>query len=67
MKRLVDLNDKEYMVVDLDTGTVLGTNLVVVVVPDEDAHPGLMEDIISNDSVAWGYATDLGSPLFVED
>jgi len=53
------------MVIDKDTGTVLGTNLVACLIPDEDATPGAMEEILSSDSAAWEYAEQNGVPLFV--
>ena len=54
------LNDDEYMVIDMDTGTVLGTNLVLVRVPDDE---GLMEEISASGSAAWDYAAEYGIPL----
>lgn len=59
----------DYAVIDLDTGTVLGTNLVVVQMPDENVTPGHTELILSSDSEAWDYGNRNGLPLYrpVED
>lgn len=44
--------------IDLDTGTVLGTNLVLVNIPDEE-----LEDILSSDSYAREYGAEHGIPV----
>jgi hypothetical protein len=49
------------MVIDLDTGTVLGTNLVLVYVP----YPSI-EEICSSDSAAFDYGKRHGYPLLVD-
>lgn len=58
----IDKLNEDYAVIDLDTGTVLGTNLVLVRMPthQEDA----VEDILSNDSIAFDYGQHNGLPLY---
>lgn len=58
-----NLNNGDYAVIDLDSGTVLGTNVVLVRIPQDEAE---WEDIISNDSNAWEYGTENALPLAVE-
>lgn len=62
---IIDLNNDDYVVIDKDTGTVLGTNLALVcwnVIPEETRY-----DITSSDSAAWDYATEHGIPLHKVD
>ena len=59
---IINLNNEEFAVIDLDTGTVLGTNLVLVRIPEDET---LQEDILSNDSIAWEYANENGIALTV--
>lgn len=60
---VINLNNDEYAVIDLDSGTVLGTNVVLVRIPqDEDEW----ERITSSDSEAWEYGTENGIALTVE-
>lgn len=54
--------DRGIMVIDMDTGTVLGTNLRVCLVPETEDQ---MEEISSSDSAAWDYADSNGHPLFL--
>ena len=49
------------MVIDLDTGTVLGTNLVLAYV----AYPSI-DDVLNSDSSAIEYGKRHGHPLFVD-
>lgn len=54
-----------FSVIDMDTGTVLGTNLKIVntgKLTEEE-----FEDVLSNDSIAWDIADSEGAHLFVED
>lgn len=63
---LTDLNPDDYVVVDLDTGTVLGTNLQVVKV----SHLSMEEQdeiFEAGDSEVFEYASENGKPLFVSD
>lgn len=64
---LADLNNEDYLVVDLDTGTVLGANLVLIRTSklDEDT----IEEILSDDSTAaeYGENPDYAEPLWVEN
>lgn len=53
----------EYVVIDLDTGTVLGTNLVLVKYPATEEE---QDRIMSSDSAAWGYGTRNGIDLTAE-
>lgn len=62
-KNVIDLNNSEYAVIDLDSGTVLGTNVMLVRVPQDEAE---WEEIISNDSVAFDYAQKNGIALTAE-
>lgn len=62
---IIDLNYDDYVVIDKDTGTVLGTDLALVcwnVIPE-----GVRADITSNDSAACDYATEHGIPLHKVD
>lgn len=65
--KLLDLNPDEFMVIDLDSGTVLGTNVVVCRVPDESATPGAMEDILNSDSTAHDYGMHNALPVYVSE
>lgn len=51
----MELDNK--MVIDMDTGTVLGTNLVLVDRPEDKV---LYYEVLSNDSVAWDYGDKNG-------
>lgn len=51
-----------FLVIDKDTGTVLGTRLVLVPTPDEDRE----QEILDSDHEAMCYAEKHGIPLFVE-
>lgn len=63
---LADLNPKEYAVIDMDSGTILGTNLQIVKLShlSEDEEETFMD---MNDAEAWDYAHDNGEHLFVEE
>jgi len=63
--RDIDPDERGIIVIDLDTGTVLGTNLVVCLIPDDNATPGALEDLLSSDSAAHDYGMQNGNPLFV--
>ena len=62
MQNLVDVDNDNYVVIDLDTGTVLGTNLVAVQWPKDEE---LQEEILSSDSAAYKYAEEHGKTLYV--
>lgn len=68
----VDELPDNYAVIDLDTGTVLGTNLVVVdldhaVEEERKAGDMITQDQISmSDSLAHDVGTKYGRPLLVE-
>jgi hypothetical protein len=64
---IFDLNPEDYIVVDRDTGTVLGTNLVVI--KSSNLTEDEREEISNDDSVAIEYAEDpdLAQPLWVEE
>lgn len=47
------------IIIDLDTGTIVGTNLVIVKNPDDDT----MEEISSTDSLAIQYGNEYGVAL----
>lgn len=55
-----ELNSKKWAVIDLDTGTVLGTNLALVELPEDEER---VESILSSDSEAFAYAAEHGIPL----
>lgn len=58
---LMDLNSDDYAVIDKDTGTVLGTNLVLVnwsAIPEQTR-----DDMMSSDAVAWAYAEEYGNQI----
>lgn len=63
MQNVIDLNNDEYAVIDMDSGTVLGTNVVLVRIADAD--PEEWEDILSNDSAAWEFGSAVGQTLHV--
>lgn len=63
-KYIEDLNNDDYVVVDLDSGTVIGTNIVYVPVPSD---PDLIEEIYSSDDAAYDYAVDHGKSLVVSE
>lgn len=58
------LNNDDYVVVDLDTGTVLGTNLKAIKVSDLGMFN--LEDLLSSDSIAVETAEVIGLPMLVE-
>ncbi len=58
-----NLDSDIYAVIDLDSGTILGTNVVLVRLPEDEE---LMEEISSSDSAAWDYATENGIALTAE-
>lgn len=62
-KNVISLNNDEYAIIDLDSGTVLGTNIVLVRVPDDEQE---WENITSNDNEAWTYGTENGIPVTVD-
>lgn len=62
MKAIVDLNDNDYVVIDMTTGTVLGTNLVICPVADwcdTDLLDGSDDDIFE-------YGQRHGEPIYME-
>lgn len=62
---LAALDYDDYVVIDKDTGTVLGINLSLVRwrgIPED-----VREDITSSDSAAWDYANEHGIPLHIVD
>jgi len=62
-KNIIDLNNGDYSVVDLDTGTVLGTNVILVPVPKDEEE---WEAVLSNDSQAVDYAQKHGIAMYSE-
>lgn len=58
---IATLPSKRIMVIDLDTGTVLGTNLVLVY-----ASEATEERILNSDSEAAEYGVTFGKPLLVD-
>ena len=60
VKKIADAG-ANYAVIDVDTGTVLGTNLRLVEMP-LDAED--QERVLSSDSDARGYAQEYGVPLY---
>lgn len=53
---------RSVIVIDLDTGTVLGTNLVACLSPATDEE---LDNILSSDSLAHDYGMEHGTPLFI--
>lgn len=62
-QNVIALNNSDYAVIDLDSGTVLGTNVVLVRIPEDEQT---WEDVTSNDSEAWEYGQEHGIPLIAE-
>lgn len=58
------LDASDFAVIDMDTGTVLGTNLKLVSMKNLSEEE--LEEISSSDSAAWDYAYRTGAPLLVE-
>jgi hypothetical protein len=58
---IASLGTKRAMVIDLDTGTVLGTNLVLAYVSE-----AVEEEILDSDSEAREYGRMFGQPLLVD-
>lgn len=58
-----ELSNKKWAVIDLDTGTVLGTNLALVELPEDEEQ---VESILSSDAEAFAYAAEHGIPLQAE-
>jgi hypothetical protein len=50
------------VIIDMDSGTVLGTNLRMCYVPSH-----MMDAVLSSDHAATQHAIDYGIPLFVEE
>lgn len=63
--KLTSLKPEEFAVVDLDTGTVLGTNLKIV--PMGMLSLTETEQISSSDSAAFDHAQQYGDDLFVDE
>ena len=59
--RIDTLTSPRIVVIDLDTGTVLGTNLVLAHVAET-----IEEEIVSSDSAAHEYGRLFGKPLLVD-
>lgn len=58
---IASLTSPRIVVIDLDTGTVLGTNLVLAYVSE-----AIEEEITSSYSAAYDYGKKLGKPLLVD-
>jgi len=58
---IADLGTKRAMLIDLDTGTVLGTNVVLAYVSE-----AVEEEILDSDSEAREYGRMFGQPLLVD-
>lgn len=61
LARIEDLTNPQVAVIDLDTGTVLGTNLRLVHIPLDRE-----EEINSSDSAATEFAQQHGYTLYVD-
>lgn len=59
----LDSAGAEYAVIDMDTGTVLGTNLRLVRMPQNEA---ISEEVLSSDSAAHDYAREHGVSLYFD-
>jgi hypothetical protein len=58
---VVQLDKDDWGVIDLDTGTVLGTNIVLVPVPDDEDR---WDEIQSHDATALQHGQQYGIPLY---
>ena len=63
MQNIVELSHRNFAVVDMDTGTILGTNVCLVPWPTD---PFEADEILSSDSTAFAYATEYGVPLYTD-
>lgn len=63
MKNVVEFSNKQYAVVDMDTGTVLGTNVCLVPWPTDVT---VADELLSSDSSVFAYATEHGIPLYTD-
>lgn len=55
------VNGSGIFLIDKDTGTVLGNNVVMAYIRSD-----IMSDVLASDSIAIDYAERYGIPLFVE-
>lgn len=60
---ITSLNNDDFAVIDLDTGTVLGTNVILVRIP---ADVDLAEEISNSADAAWEYGTKEGIQLYAD-
>ncbi len=60
---MVQPDEDNWAMIDLDTGTVLGTNIVLVPVPDDEDR---WDQIQSHDATACQYGQQYGIPLYRE-
>lgn len=63
MTNIVELSNRRFAVVDMDTGTVLGTNVCLVPWPTD---PHEADEVLSSDSACFDYATEYGIPLYAD-
>jgi hypothetical protein len=55
------LDEGSWVVIDLDTGTVVGTNIALVRLPDDDEW---RESVLCSDTLAVAHAEQHGIPLY---
>lgn len=55
------LDEGGWVVIDMDTGTIVGTNVVLVSLPDDDEW---RDSILCSDSAAVAHAEQHGIPLY---
>lgn len=60
---VVELNHRKFAVVDMDSGTVLGTNVCLVPFPDDEEE---REALLNSDSTSFTYATEHGIPVYAD-
>lgn len=63
-QRICSIWTSDYIqaLIDLDTGTIIGTNVVLVTLPDSEEE---REELLSSDSAAIGYGQVNGTPVTV--
>ena len=62
-QNLVELNSRKFAVIDMDSGTVLGTNVCLVPWPEDE---GKLESLLNSDAEAFDYATEYGIPVYAD-
>lgn len=61
MVNIQELSNTEVCVIDMETGTVLGTNLALAYVPSDR-----LDEILDSDDAAFNFAVEYGQPLYVD-